>query len=68
MLSAESSAVSQRARASACCSRLLSENAKAGLSHFTEETKTQEVKLLAQGCKARKRAELISVTELVFQP
>lgn len=68
MLSAGSSAISERSRASTWCSRQLSENEKVGLSHFTEETKTQEVKLLAQGCRARKRAELISVTELVFQP
>lgn len=38
-----------------------------GSSHFAEEdTKAQEVKLLASGCKAGKRAELLSVLELVL--
>lgn len=49
------------------CSRQLPEKDKVGSSHFAEEdTKAQEVKLLASGCKAGKRAELLSVLELVL--
>lgn len=49
------------------CSRQLPEKDKVGSSYFAEEdTKAQEVKLLASGCKAGKRAELLSVLELVL--
>ena len=49
------------------CSRQLPEKDQVGSSYFAEEdTKAQEVKLLASGCKAGKRAELLSVLELVL--
>lgn len=48
------------------CPRQLPEKDKVGPSHFAEDdTKAQEVKLLASGCKAGKRAELLLVLELV---